>query len=54
MRVSDSMISDLARTSVASARDRALSTQRVASSGIRVEKPSDDPTAAALGRRKAS
>lgn len=54
MRVSDSMISDLARTSVASARDRALSTQRVASSGMRVEKPSDDPTAAALGRRKTS
>jgi len=52
MRVTDSMISDLARTSVGNARDRALETQRVASTGIRVEKPSDDPTAAAFGRRK--
>lgn len=52
MRVTDSMITELARSSVADARDRALSAQRVASTGIRVEKPSDDPTAAAIGRRK--
>ncbi len=54
MRVTDSMISELARSSVADARDRALSAQRVASTGIRVEKPSDDPAGAALGRRKTS
>lgn len=54
MRVTDSMITELARSSVADARDRALSAQRVASTGIRVEKPSDDPTAAAIGRRKAA
>ncbi len=52
MRVTDSMITELARSSVADARDRALSAQRVASTGVRVEKPSDDPTAAAIGRRK--
>lgn len=54
MRVADSMIESLARSSVAEARDRALSAQRVASSGLRVERPSDDPVAAAVGRRKAA
>lgn len=54
MRVTDSMITELARTSVASARERALNAQRVASSGMRVEKPSDDPAAAAHARRASS
>lgn len=52
MRVTDSMLSELTRTGLAAARERASEAQRVASSGLRVEKPSDDPTAAAVGRRK--
>lgn len=54
MRVTDSMLSELTRTGLANARERASNAQRVASSGLRVEKPSDDPTAAAVGRRHAN
>lgn len=54
MRVADSMITELARSSVATARERAVDAQRVASSGLRVSKPSDDPTSAAVGSRKAN
>jgi flagellar hook-associated protein 3 FlgL len=46
------MLSELTRSGLAAARERAASAQRVASTGLRVEKPSDDPTSAAVGRRK--
>lgn len=52
MRVSDSMVSDLARQGVGAARSRALAAQRVATTGKRVEVPSDDPAAAAAARRR--
>jgi flagellar hook-associated protein 3 FlgL len=51
MRVTDSMLSELTRSGLAAARERASEAQRVASSGLRVEKPSDDPAASAVGRR---
>jgi flagellar hook-associated protein 3 FlgL len=54
MRVTDSMVSELARSSVAEARERAVEAQRVASSGVRVGKPSDDPVAASTARRRAA
>jgi flagellar hook-associated protein 3 FlgL len=52
MRVTDSMLSQLTRSGLAAARERAASAREVASTGMRVDKPSDDPTSAALGRRK--
>lgn len=52
MRVSDSMFSDIARSGVGAAKERALEAQRAASSGLRVEKPSDDAVAAGSARRK--
>lgn len=52
MRVTDSMIAELNRSSVAAARERTVRAQGAASSGMRVEKPSDDPRAAAFARRK--
>ena len=50
MRVSDSMMHELATRGVANNRESLFEAQRVASSGMRVEKPSDDPVAASLAR----
>ena len=52
MRVTDSMIAENARLGVASARERNLEAQRAASTGVRVDQPSDDPVAAGLARRR--
>ena len=52
MRVSDGMLQDQALRSIERARDRASTASSVASSGMRVEKPSDDPVAFALARRE--
>ena len=52
MRVTDSMIAELNRSAVAAARERTVRAQGVASTGMRVAKPSDDPRAAAFARRK--
>lgn len=51
MRVTDSSSYDLARQTVADARSRVADAQRQASSGLRVEKPSDDPLSAAQAKR---
>lgn len=51
MRVTDSMVAEVSRRGVADARAAALKAQRVASTGIRVEAPGDDASAAAAGRR---
>lgn len=51
MRVTDSSTFDLARQTVADARTRVADAQRQASTGLRVEKPSDDPLAAAQAKR---
>ncbi len=54
MRVSDSLLYRMTQSRLASARERnALALDR-ASSGMRVEKPSDDPVAAAAARREAN
>jgi flagellar hook-associated protein 3 FlgL len=52
MRVTDNMLFDHPRAGLAAARERASAAQRVAATGLRVEKPSDDPTSAGVGRRK--
>jgi flagellar hook-associated protein 3 FlgL len=51
VRVSDGMVNDLGQRSIASARARSAAATSIASSGMRVQKPSDDPVAFALGRR---
>ncbi|GAB5542213.1 MAG: flagellar hook-associated protein FlgL [Sandaracinaceae bacterium] len=50
MRVSDSMMHELATRGVTGNREALFDKQRIASSGLRVEKPSDDPVAAGLAR----
>lgn len=51
MRISDSMITDLSTRGVEKNRQELFEAQRVAMTGVRVEKPSDDPVAAALARK---
>ncbi len=51
MRVTDQMLTELRRSGLASARDRLSRAESVASSGLRVTVPSDDPSASALARR---
>ena len=51
MRVSDGMVHELGQRAIASARERSSAATSIASSGLRVQKPSDDPVAFALGRR---
>ncbi len=50
MRVSDSMFTDLATTNLTARRAETYEAQRVAQTGLRVGKPSDDPVAAASAR----
>ncbi|MFK7988964.1 MAG: flagellar hook-associated protein FlgL [Sandaracinaceae bacterium] len=54
MRVSDSMMNDLIHRGVDNAKSEMFEAQRVASTGMRVEKPSDDPIAASRSRAMAS
>jgi flagellar hook-associated protein 3 FlgL len=51
MRVSDGMVQDLGQRAMSSARARSALATSIAASGMRVQKPSDDPVAFALGRR---
>ena len=51
MRITESRMIELAATSVADARDRAGRAQEALSSGVRVERPSDDVAAWAAGER---
>jgi flagellar hook-associated protein 3 FlgL len=50
MRVSDSMISELVRRGIDESRTKVYENQQASSTGLRVEKPSDDPVAAAAAR----
>lgn len=50
MRVSDSMFNDLAIANLTARRTEQFDAQRVAQTGLEVEKPSDDPVAAARAR----
>ncbi|MGE0790447.1 MAG: flagellar hook-associated protein FlgL [Sandaracinaceae bacterium] len=57
MRVTDSMFNELNQRGLTARREDVFETTRIASSGLRVEKPSDDPVAAsgaraAQGRQK--
>jgi len=52
MRVSDGMLHDMAQRGIERAREKAASASATASSGLRVQKPSDDPVAHALARRE--
>lgn len=54
MRVTDAMVAEVSRRGVADARAAALKASRVASTGIRVELPGDDASAASAGRRLSS
>src|SRR5690349_6303010 len=54
MRVTDQMTFEAMKTGVGRARAEVLAAQRRASTGLRVEKPSDDPQAAAAARREQS
>ena len=54
MRVSDGMLQNLAQRSIETAREKAATASSVASSGVRVHKPSDDPAAHALARRESA
>jgi len=51
MRVSDGMVQELGQRAIANARARNAAATSIASSGMRVQKPSDDPVAFAIGRR---
>lgn len=50
MRVSDSMMSDLIRRGIDQSRAQLYDAQRAASTGMRVERPSDDSAASAAAR----
>ncbi|HJL19626.1 MAG TPA: flagellar hook-associated protein FlgL [Sandaracinaceae bacterium LLY-WYZ-13_1] len=50
MRVSDSMMSELVQRGLEQNRQSYFEAQQVASTGVRVAKPSDDPVAAGLSR----
>lgn len=54
MRVSDSTTFDNVKRQVMKARDDVLTAQAQAGTGLRVQKPSDDPVAAASARREKS
>jgi flagellar hook-associated protein 3 FlgL len=54
MRISDSAVFDNVKRQVNKAREGVLTAQEQASTGMRVNKPSDDPVAAAQARREAS
>ena len=54
MRVSDASAYDSMRASIMRARSEATKAQDAASTGLRVQKPSDDPYAAAAARRETS
>ena len=49
MRVSDGMVQELGQRAIADARARNAAATSIASSGMRVQKPSDDPVAFAIG-----
>ncbi len=51
MRVTEGMLSNLARERITRARSTVYEAQQVAGTGIRAGKPSDDPTAVAIGAR---
>src|SRR4051812_32441814 len=48
MRVTNRMMFDVARSQTASARDRSMQAQDAVASGLRVNHPGDDPTAAGV------
>jgi len=50
MRVTDGAVFDSMKRSLVAAKSRAMDAQETASGGVRVSKPSDDPTAAAQAR----
>lgn len=52
MRISDAQLYDLTRRSLSRAKQDLSVAQEQASTGVRVAKPSDDPTAAAAARRE--
>jgi flagellar hook-associated protein 3 FlgL len=52
MRVTDNSLLDTARRGIQRAQRRAAAAQEVVSSGLRVSRPADDPTAAAMARRE--
>lgn len=54
MRVSDSMMSELSKSGLGTARSRLAEAQRAASTGMRVNAPSDDAVAASAARRRSS
>lgn len=51
MRITDGMVSEASRASLQKARQGVYRATQVASTGVRVEKPGDDASAAARGRR---
>jgi flagellar hook-associated protein 3 FlgL len=54
MRVTDSSVFDSVKRQVLKAREGVLTAQQQAGTGLRVQKPSDDPVAAASARRETS
>jgi len=54
MRVTDSAVFDNVKRQVMNARQNVLTAQEQAGTGMRVQKPSDDPVAAAAARREKS
>lgn len=51
MRITDGMVSEASRAALQRARLKVFNASQVASTGVRVEKPGDDPSAAGRARR---